>query len=169
MAKHFTGAVGSKADKPLGTITSVDHNSLVTSHIVKFRGTNYGHKTDQPLQTISAGGVHFGEVRAFLLKYYKSDKFGANIKDPMPTITTKDRLGLVICKIDGEEYAIADIGMRMLQPHELFAAQGFPKNYKFDFTASGKKLTKTEQVRMCGNSVCPPIAKAIIEANYIKE
>ncbi|MEA5001334.1 MAG: DNA cytosine methyltransferase [Endomicrobiaceae bacterium] len=168
MAKHF-GAVGSKADKPLGTITSVDHNSLVTSHIVKFRGQNYGHKTDEPLQTISAGGVHFGEVRAFLLKYYKSDKNGANIKDPMPTITTKDRLGLVICKIDGEEYAIADIGMRMLQPHELFAAQGFPKNYKFDFTASGKKLTKTEQVRMCGNSVCPPIAKAIIQANYIKE
>lgn len=84
--------------------------------------------------------------------------------DPLHTITTKDRFALVTVK--GEIYAIADIGMRMLQPRELYRAQGFPDTYVIDRGADGRALSKVAQVRMCGNSVCPPIARALVEANY---
>jgi DNA (cytosine-5)-methyltransferase 1 len=82
----------------------------------------------------------------------------------MHTVPTKDRFGLVMVK--GEPYAIVDIGLRMLAPRELYRAQGFPEDYRIDFGADGRPLTKTAQVRMCGNSVCPPLAKAIVAANY---
>lgn len=102
----------------------MDHHSLVTSHMVKLRGSNVGHDARQPLHTISAQGTHHGEVRAFLMKYYSEGGQWQALKEPLHTIPTKDRLGLVMVK--GEPYQIVDIGMRMLQPHELFAAQGFP-------------------------------------------
>jgi DNA (cytosine-5)-methyltransferase 1 len=79
-------------------------------------------------------------------------------------LSTKDRLGLVT--IHGEDYQIVDIGMRMLTPRELFRAQGFPDSYIIDPIFDGKPLTKTAQVRMCGNSVCPPVAAAIIRAQF---
>ena len=86
------------------------------------------------------------------------------MREPLHTVTTKDRFGLVT--IQGTEYAIVDIGLRMLTPRELYRAQGFPESYAIDFGADGHPLTKTAQVRMCGNSVCPPMAKAIVGANY---
>ncbi|MBM5146588.1 DNA cytosine methyltransferase, partial [Vibrio parahaemolyticus] len=110
----------------------------------------------------SAGGFHIGEVRAFLLKYYGTS-YGEPCNGPMGTVTTKDRFGLVTVK--GEEYQIVDIGMRMLEPHELFAAQGFPEDYKISHNSAGKKLSKASQVARCGNAVCPPVAQALVEAN----
>ena len=163
IAKHYTGVVGSDIDTPLHTVTAVDHNALVTSHMIKFRGDNIGHGTNEPLHTISAGGTHLGEVRAFLLKYYGADT-GQTIQDPLHTVTAKDRFGLVT--IRGEDYQIVDIGLRMLQPHELFAAQGFPDDYIIDRDAEGKKVTKKAQVARCGNSVCPDVARALVEVNY---
>ena len=162
IAKHFTGVSGSDIEKPLHTVTTTDHNALVTSHMVKMRGTNIGHGTDEPVHTISAGGFHIGEVRAFLLKYYGTS-YGEPCDSPMGTVTTKDRFGLVTVK--GEEYQIVDIGMRMLEPHELFAAQGFPKGYQISHNSEGKKLSKASQVARCGNAVCPPVAQALVEAN----
>ena len=166
VAKHFTGAIGSDLKKPVGTVTSIDHNSLVTSHITKLRGTNIGHGADEPLHTVSAQGTHMGEVRALLIKYHGNEKDGLSLFEPMSTITTKDRLGLVTVMIKGEPYVITDIGMRMLQPHELYAAQGFPEGYIFDMTSDGKEIKKTGQVRMCGNSVCPDVAEAVVKANH---
>ncbi|RQW64016.1 DNA cytosine methyltransferase [Vibrio viridaestus] len=137
-------------------------DALFTSHMVKMRGTNIGHGTNEPVHTISAGGFHIGEVRAFLLKYYGTS-YGEAVDGPIGTVTTKDRFGLVTVK--GEEYQIVDIGMRMLEPHELFAAQGFPENYKIAYNSEGKKLSKASQVARCGNAVCPPVAQALVEAN----
>ena len=162
IAKHFTGVTGSSIEEPLHTVTAQDHNALVTSHMIKMRGTNTGHPTDEPLHTISAGGFHLGEVRAFLLKYYGTS-YGEEINSPIGTVTTKDRFGLVTVK--GEHYQIVDIGMRMLEPHELFAAQGFPPNYIISHNSQGKKLSKANQVARCGNAVCPPVAQALVEAN----
>ncbi|MEZ9643097.1 DNA cytosine methyltransferase [Vibrio cyclitrophicus] len=162
IAKHFTGVSGSDIKKPLHTVTTTDHNALVTSHMVKMRGTNIGHGTDEPVHTISAGGFHIGEVRAFLLKYYGTS-YGEPCDSPIGTVTTKDRFGLVTVK--GEEYQIVDIGMRMLEPHELFAAQGFPEGYQISHNSEGKKLSKASQVARCGNAVCPPVAQALVEAN----
>lgn len=153
---------GSSLDEPVATIPTANRFGLVTSHIIKFKGTNIGHAADQPLQTITAGGNHFGEVRSFLLKYYGKG-VGQTLNEALHTIPTKDRFGLVT--IHGEEYQIADIGMRMLQPHELFAAQGFPKEYIIDRDHEGNKYPKTHQVARCGNSVPPPFADALVRAN----
>lgn len=101
-----------------------------------------------------------------LVKYYGTDQ-DPRLEEPLHTVTTKDRFGLVTVHIDGEPYVITDVGMRMLQPHELYAAQGFPADYIIDQGADGKRLSKSAQVRMCGNSVCPPMAQLLVEANYV--
>lgn len=171
MTKFRAGSVGYDIETPVHTITSggeqkrpdtANTQALVTSHMVKLRGTNVGHPTDEPLHTISAGGFHLGEVRAFLIKYYGTS-FGEDLQSPLGTVTTKDRFGLVTVR--GEQYQIVDIGMRMLEPNELFAAQGFPSDYKITHNSQGKKISKASQVARCGNAVCPPVAQALVEAN----
>jgi len=163
LAKHYTGVVGAGLTQPLPTVTTVDHNALVTSHLVKLRGTcQHGQPVTEPMPTVTAGGLHIGEVRAFLLKYYGTDST-IPCSEPLHTVTTRDRFGLVTVR--GEDYQIVDIGMRMLEPHELFAAQGFPADYVIDHDAAGKKFTKTAQVARCGNAVCPPLAAALVRAN----
>lgn len=153
---------GQTLDRPILTLDTSNRYSLVTSHLIKMKGTNIGQPMDEPLQTITAGGNHFGEVRAFLMKYYGTGE-GQDLTEPLHTIPTKDRFGLVT--IHGQDYQIVDIGMRMLEPHELFAAQGFPKSYIIDRDADGKKYPKTEQVARCGNSVPPQFAEALVRAN----
>lgn len=166
LAKHFGGnytGPGSDLADPLHTVTTTDHNSLVTSNLIKMRGTNIGQEVTAPLQTVTAGGNHFGEVRAFLLKYYGNEKEGVSLTDPLHTVTTNDRFGLVT--VEGIDYQIVDIGMRMLQPHELYAAQGFPSWYIIDQDFRGKKYAKDKQVARCGNAVPPPFAEALVRAN----
>lgn len=153
------------ADEPLRTICAQvkgGHFALVTSHMLKLRGTNIGHGTNEPVHTISAGGFHIGEVRAFLVKYYGTGG-AVSCNQPLDTITVKDRFGLVTIK--GENYQIIDIGMRMLEPHELFAAMGFPVNYQISHDSNGKKLSKAKQVARCGNAVCPTMAQVLVIAN----
>jgi DNA (cytosine-5)-methyltransferase 1 len=173
MAQHNTmpnGGLhaGRAADAPLSTATqSGSQQQVVTSNLVKMRGTNIGHAADEPIHTLSAGGTHMAEVRAFMVKYYGNEFGGHSLDEPAGSVTTRDRFGLVTCAIDGEEYVLTDIGMRMLSPRELFRAQGFPDDYIIDPVnpATGKPLTKTAQVRMCGNSVCPPLPEALVRAN----
>jgi len=100
-------------------------------------------------------GTHLGEVRAFLVKYYGTGA-GADVRDPLDTVTCKDRFGLVIVR--GEPYQIVDIGLRMLTPRELARAQGFPDDYVLPGTI-------TSQVARIGNSVPPPLAAALVAAN----
>ncbi|MFJ5338340.1 DNA cytosine methyltransferase [Pectobacterium sp. CHL-2024] len=150
-------------EKPLGTVVAAKKHAVVTSHLVKMRGTNTGQPIETPLQTVTAGGNHFGEVRAFLLKYYGNEKEGVDINDPMHTVVSRDRFGLVT--VEGVDYQIVDIGMRMLQPHELYAAQGFPEWYIIDQDFRGVKYAKDKQVARCGNAVPPPFAEALVRAN----
>lgn len=166
LAKHFGGnytGPGADLDQPAHTVTTVGHHALVTSNLIKMRGTNTGQKVTEPLQTVTAGGNHFGEVRAFLLKYYGNEKDGVGLNEPLHTVTTNDRFGLVT--VEGTDYQIVDIGMRMLQPHELYAAQGFPSWYIIDRDYTGTKYAKDKQVARCGNAVPPPFAEALVRAN----
>ena len=164
--KRFSHGIRDVTD-PLNTITAQGAAAgIVTSHLCKLRGTNVGSGMDEPLHTISAQGTHHAEVRAFLIKYYGADQ-DPRLGEPLHTVTTKDRFGLVTIK--GEDYAIVDIGLRMLTPRELYLAQGFPKSYLIERGAAGEPITKTAQVRMCGNSVCPPLSRAITAANYIEQ
>ena len=164
LARHYGGHEndGHPLTWPVSTITTQDHHHLVASHVVKLRGDNIGQPADQPLQTVSAQGSHFGEVRAFLLKYYGTDQ-DPRIERPLGTITTKDRFGLVT--VHGEPYAIVDIGMRMLTPRELARATSFPDSYVLDPVYEGKPLSKTDQVWMIGNAVPPAVAEALVRAN----
>lgn len=129
---------------------------------MKMRGENVGHGMDEPLHTVTAGGFHHAEVRAFLVKYFGTDQ-DPRLDEPLHTVTTKDRFGLVM--VHGVEYQIVDIGMRMLTPRELYRAQGFPDSYIIDRTKNGKQLSKAAQVRMCGNSVSPVLAEVLVKAN----
>lgn len=171
LAKHFTqpeGRVhaGIPLDVPTGTATARDHHSLVTAYVAPFYGRSTGASAEAPLPT-ATGHAHLAEVRAFLVKYYGADgeveSQQQNLFGPLHTVTTKARFGLVT--VHGQQYQIADIGMRMLAPHELFAAQGFPPDYVLDPLLDGKPLTKTQQIELAGNSVCPPAAYALVAAN----
>ncbi|EKN4861472.1 DNA cytosine methyltransferase [Yersinia enterocolitica] len=167
LAKHFGGnytGPGADLGQPAHTVTTVDHHALVTSNLIKLRGTcKDGQQVTQPMPTITAGGLHIGETRAFLLKYYGNEKEGVSLNDPLHTVTTNDRFGLVT--VEGIDYQIVDIGMRMLQPHELYAAQGFPSWYIIDRDYTGTKYAKDKQVARCGNAVPPPFAEALVRAN----
>lgn len=165
--RDYSQSIGHGAADPLGTVTAGGggKSALITSNLVKMRGDNVGQAANEPLHTISAQGTHFAEVRAFLIKYYGTDQ-DPRLSEPLHTVTTKDRYGLVT--VSGQEYAIADIGLRMLAPRELYRAQGFPESYIIErgvFDGEWRPLTKTAQVRMCGNSVCPPLAAALVRAN----
>lgn len=145
----YNGA-GSAADAPLDTVTAKDHNSLVTAHIMTMRNNMDGQPIDEPLTTISCSGAHHAEVQAFLVKYFSTGA-AKSVNEPLDTVTTKDRFALVT--IHGEEYIITDIKMRMLQPRELFNAQGVPQNYIIDHDAAGHPYCKSKQVARCGNMV----------------
>lgn len=167
LAKHFGGnytGAGAAMDAPAHTVTTTDHHALVTSNLIKLRGTcKDGQPVTEPAPTITAGGLHIGEVRAFLLKYYGNEKEGVSLSESLHTVTTNDRFGLVT--VEGVDYQIVDIGMRMLQPHELYAAQGFPSWYIIDQDYRGIKYAKDKQVARCGNAVPPPFAEALVRAN----
>lgn len=158
---------GVSVDRPFPTITSHPQQAVVSAGLVNQKGSAQANVSiHSPVPTICAGAVHAAEVRAFLMKYYGADQ-DPRLEEPLATITTRDRFGLVT--VEGVDYQVVDIGMRMLTPRELFKAQGFPDHYRIDagMFADGemRSLTKTAQVRMCGNSVCPPIAAALVWAN----
>ena len=153
---------GQGIDDPLMTVDGSNRYGLVTSFISKFYKSGIGQDIREPLHTVTTSPGHFGEVRAFLMKYYGGGT-GQDIKVPLDTITAQDRFGLVT--IYGTEYQIVDIGMRMLEPKELYGCQGFPDDYIIDRDCDGKPYPRAEQVRRCGNAVCPPIPMALVRAN----
>ena len=163
--KYYDGGykgAGDSIKNPLPTVTAWDHNSLITANLIQMNNHCDGKDIRQPLPTITAGDGHFGEVRAFLIKYY-GDATGQDIKNPLDTITSRDRFGLVT--IEGIEYQIVDIGLRMLEPRELYGCQGFPDDYIIDHDFEGHTYPRSEQVRRCGNSVCPPLPAAMVRSN----
>ena len=161
---------GQELTRPIDTIACKDQKSLTVASLVKMRGTSdahiaaSGHSLVEPMPTVSAGGTHMAAVAAFLVRYNGEAKDGQRADDPMGTQTTKPRFGLVTVMIQGEEYILADVGMRMLTPRELFNAQGFDADYEIEPEFEGKPLTKTAQIRCVGNSVPPQMADVIARA-----
>ena len=165
--KYYDGGykgAGESIEKPLPTVTAWDHNSVVTANLIQMNNHCDGRDIREPIPTITAGDGHFGEVRAFLVKYYGQGT-GQDIKEPLDTVTSRDRFGLVT--IEGVDYQIVDIGLRMLEPRELYGCQGFPDDYIIDHDYTGKTYPRSEQVRRCGNAVCPPIPAALVRANLL--
>ena len=167
LVKHFGGnysGPGAAMDAPAHTVTTTDHHGLVTSHLVMLRGTcRDGRIVDAPAPGLTAGGLHVGSVETHLAvddyDRQRADEVLAFLRE----YCGDDSDGLVT--IDGVVYRIVDIGMRMLQPHELYRAQGFPEWYIIDRDYRGVKYAKDKQVARCGNAVPPPFAEALVRAN----
>ncbi len=162
LAKHNGGVVGQPMTEPLHTIAGHINKATVAAHLSVFRENSSGQPMSAPVPTLTAGGgkgaASMALVAAFLVQYYSTGTQDQPLDEPLATIVTKARHGLVTVTIDGTEYAIVDIGMRMLEPHELAAAQGFAS----DYILTG---TKSQKIARIGNSVCPPVAAAVVAAN----
>ena len=167
LVKHFGGnynGPGAAIDAPVHTVTTTDHHGLVTSHLVMLRGTcRDGRIVDVPAPGLTAGGLHVGNVETHL----SADEYDQQRADQtlafLRQYCGEDCDGLVT--IGGVVYRIVDIGMRMLQPVELYRAQGFPEWYIIDRDYMGTRYAKDKQVARCGNAVPPPFAEALVRAN----
>ena len=153
---------GQALENPIMTVDGSNRYGLVTSFLSKFYKSGIGQDCREPLHTVTTSPGHFGEVRAFLIKYYGQGT-GQDIKEPLDTVTANDRFGLVT--IQGVDYQIVDIGLRMLEPKELYGCQGFPDDYIIDKDHKGNAYPRSEQVKRCGNAVCPPIPAALVRVN----
>nr|DAU49930.1 MAG TPA: DNA cytosine methyltransferase [Caudoviricetes sp.] len=177
IAKYYGGVVGEKVGEPLPTVTAIDHNAVCAAHVVKFKGDNVGTPPSEPLQTVTASagkeracsGGTFAVCRAHLAKIRSGDDLGhwpeirALLNEFCGYTLAEDEV--LLLEIGGALYYIADIGLRMLSPRELYNAMGFPPDYIIDRDYLGNEYKKSAQVARCGNAVCPPVASALVRAN----
>lgn len=170
MEKFFSGGYtgnGSDANTPLGTVTAVDHNGLVETFISKFYKTGTGQKTDEPLHTVTTSAGHFGIVTVKMNRSGMNLHHWNEVRELLNAYCgyaiAEDEI--LLLDVNGTLYFISDIGLRMLTPRELYAANGFPPDYIIDHDYTGKAYGKTKQVARCGNAVPPPFAEALVRAN----
>lgn len=160
-------ARGQLLTEPIKTIDTSNRYGLVTAFITKFYKTGIGQSCREPIHTITTSPGHFGLVSAFLIKYYGTGG-GQALEEPLATITTKDRFGLVnvVAELNGEQYILKDIFLRMLKAEpELKLMQGFPADYIITHDSEGKPYPIKEQVARIGNSVVPIMAKVLVQTN----
>lgn len=170
MEKFFSGGYtgnGSDANTPLGTVTAVDHNGLVETFISKFYKTGIGQKKDEPLHTVTTSAGHFGIVTVKMNRSEMNLHHWNEVRELLNAYCgyaiAEDEI--LLLDVNGTLYFISDIGLRMLTPRELYAANGFPPDYIIDHDYTGKAYGKTKQVARCGNAVPPPFAEALVRAN----
>lgn len=170
MEKFFSGGYtgnGSDANTPLGTVTAVDHNGLVETFISKFYKTGIGQKPDEPLHTVTTSAGHFGIVTVKMSRSEMNLHHWNEVRELLNAYCgyaiAEDEI--LLLDVNGTMYFISDIGLRMLTPRELYAANGFPPDYIIDHDYTGKAYGKTKQVARCGNAVPPPFAEALVRAN----
>lgn len=168
LVEYYGGGRPLDVQSPMHTVTSHDREAVVAAHVVKYKRDEVGTRPSEPLPTQTAGGV-FGCCKAVLCKIGTSERihYWPQIRDLLNrycgyALGTDD---LLLLSIGGVLYYIADIGLRMLSPRELYNAMGFPPDYIIDHDADGKPYPKTQQVARCGNAVCPPMAAAVVAAN----
>lgn len=169
LSKFYGGCVGVEITDPIPTVTAVDHNALQIAHMVKMKGTNLGGPATDPVQTITAGGGHHGIVTTRIVKAEAGADLGhwPEIRELLNTYCGYN-LGpqdVILFRIEGAWFFLADIGLRMLIPRELYQANGFPDDYKIDRDYLGNEYKKSKQVARCGNAVPPPFAEALVRAN----
>ena len=169
LSKYYGGIIGAEVSDPLPTVTAIDHNALQTAHMVKLKGTNLGGPITEPVQTITAGGGHHGVITTEVAAATP----GADLRNwPKIRAALNEYCGykledneVILFLIGGAWYFMADIGLRMLTPRELYRANGFPDDYKIERDYLGNIYGKTKQVARCGNAVPPPFATALVRAS----
>ena len=169
LVEYYTGGRPLDVQDPLHTVTSHDREAVVAAHVVKFKGDNLGHGMKEPMQTVTTSAGEFAVCKAYLAKMHGGDELGywpliRNLLNEFCGYTLADDEVLLL-EIDGVLYYLADIGLRMLSPRELYNAMGFPPDYIIDRDYLGNEYKKSAQVARCGNAVCPPVASALVRAN----
>lgn len=177
LVEYYTGGRPLDVQAPMHTVTSHDREAVVAAHVVKFKGDNVGTPPSEPLQTVTASagkeracsGGTFAVCKAYLAKIRSGDDLGhwpeirALLNEFCGYTLAEDEV--LLLEISGALYYIADIGLRMLSPRELYNAMGFPPDYIIDRDYLGNEYKKSAQVARCGNAVCPPMATALVRAN----
>lgn len=169
LVEYYTGGRPLDVQDPMHTVTSHDREAVVAAHVVKFKGDNLGHGADEPMQTVTTSAGEFAVCKAYLAKMRSGDDLGhwpeirALLNEFCGYALADD--DVLLLEIGGALYYIADIGLRMLSPRELYNAMGFPPDYIIDRDYEGNKYKKSAQVARCGNAVCPPVASALVRAN----
>ena len=168
IAKYYGGVVGQNAEEPLPTVTAIDHNAVCAAHVVKFKRDEVGTQPAEPLPTQTASGV-FAVCKTHLAKARDGSSLGRwpEIRALLNEFCgyTLEEDDVLLLEIGGGLYYLADIGLRMLTPRELYAAMGFPPDYIIDRDYLGNEYKKSAQVARCGNAVCPQVAAALVRAN----
>ena len=169
LVEYYTGGRPLDVQDPMHTVTSHDREAVVAAHVVKFKGDNLGHGMDEPMQTVTTSAGEFALCKAHLAKMHGGDNLGywpeirALLNEFCGYTLAED--DVLLLEISGGLYYIADIGLRMLSPRELYNAMGFPPDYIIDRDYEGNEYKKSAQVARCGNAVCPPVASALVRAN----
>lgn len=177
LVEYYTGGRPLDVQAPMHTVTSHDREAVVAAHVVKFKGDNVGTPPSEHLQTVTASagkeracsGGTFAVCKAYLAKIRSGDDLGhwpeirALLNEFCGYTLAEDEV--LLLEISGALYYIADIGLRMLSPRELYNAMGFPPDYIIDRDYLGNEYKKSAQVARCGNAVCPPMATALVRAN----
>lgn len=169
LVEYYTGGRPLDVQDPMHTVTSHDREAVVAAHVVKFKGDNLGHGADEPMQTVTTSAGEFAVCKVYLAKMHGGDELGywPLIRDLLNEFCgyTLAEDEVLLLEISGALYYIADIGLRMLSPRELYNAMGFPPDYIIDRDYEGNEYKKSAQVARCGNAVCPPVASALVRAN----
>lgn len=169
IVKYYSGDNSSSCEEPLGTVTTHDRCGLVESHLCVLRNGEDCKPMNEPLPTVCTSAGHFAEVRTRLCKHPPETDLGhwAEIRSMLNTYCgyTIAEDEVLILEIGGEAYYINNIGLRMLEPRELYNAQGFPPDYIIDHDYKGNTYPRTKQIARCGNAVPPPFAEALVRAN----
>lgn len=169
LVEYYTGGRPLDVAKPMHTVTSHDREAVVAAHVVKFKGDNLGHGMKEPMQTVTTSAGEFAVCKVYLAKMRVGDDLGhwpgirALLNEFCGYALAED--DVLLLEISGALYYIADIGLRMLSPRELYNAMGFPPDYIIDRDYEGNEYKKSAQVARCGNAVCPPVASALVRAN----
>ena len=180
LVEYYTGGRPLDVKDPMHTVTSHDREALVAAHVVKFKGDNLGSSPADPVQTVTAstgrdrscGGGTFAVCKVHLVKIRPEDNGNLQHWPEIRTLLNQycgyhlAEDEILLLEIFGAVYYIADIGLRMLSPRELYNAMGFPPDYIIDRDYLGRPYPKNEQVARCGNAVCPPMAAAVVRANF---
>ena len=169
LVEYYTGGRPLDITDAMHTVTSHDREAVVAAHVVKFKGDNLGHGMSEPMQTVTTSAGEFAECVTTLAKMRGGDNLGhwpeirALLNEHCGYTLAED--DVLLLEIGGVSYYIADIGLRMLSPRELYNAMGFPPDYIIDRDYLGNEYKKSAQVARCGNAVCPPMATALVRAN----
>ena len=169
LVEYYTGGRPLDITDAMHTVTSHDREAVVAAHVVKFKGDNLGHGMKEPMQTVTTSAGEFAVCKAYLAKMRSGDNLGhwpeirALLNEFCGYTLAEDEV--LLLEISGALYYIADIGLRMLSPRELYNAMGFPPDYIIDRDYEGNEYKKSAQVARCGNAVCPPVATALVRAN----